>query len=49
MKYVQNEIAIMKMLKHENIVKLIETFQDNTFIYIVMEICHNGTLYNYVI
>ena len=49
MKYVKNEIAIMKKLKSQNIVQLIEDFEDNNFVYIVLEYCEQGTLFNYII
>jgi calcium/calmodulin-dependent protein kinase I len=34
----QNEISVLKKLKHPNIVQLLETFDDNQFVYIVMEL-----------
>ncbi len=44
-----NEIEIMKKLNSVHCVKLIESFEDNDFIYIVMEYCNQGTLLNYVL
>ncbi len=40
------EIAIMKKLQHENVVKLVEVIQevDNDEIYIIMEYVENGSL-----
>ncbi len=41
------EIAIHGKLKHENIVKLYEVFEDRNFIYIAMELCVHGNLFKY--
>ena len=38
------EIAIMKIMDHPNIIKLIESFEDHRNIYLVMELCSNGDL-----
>jgi calcium-dependent protein kinase len=38
------EIAIMKMMDHKNIVKLVETFEDRRTIRLVMEMCSGGQL-----
>ena len=35
------EIAIHKSLEHENIVKFVSTFDDETFIFIVLEYCQH--------
>jgi calcium-dependent protein kinase len=45
----QQEIAIMKMMDHPNIVKLYETFQDAKNIYLVMELCGGGELFDRII
>jgi calcium-dependent protein kinase len=42
--HLKREIAIMAMLDHPNIVKLIETFEDRRSIYLVMELCAGGEL-----
>ncbi len=39
----------MQSLKHENTIRLFEVFEDENFIYIVMEYCEGGTLFNYVL
>ncbi len=41
------EIAIHAKLRHENIVKLFEVFEDSKFIYIAMELCVHGNLFKY--
>lgn len=38
------EVAIMKVLDHPNIAKLFETFQDDDYLYLVMELCSGGDL-----
>jgi calcium-dependent protein kinase len=45
----KQEIAIMKMMDHPNIIKLYETFEDNRNIYLVMEICAGGELFDRII
>jgi calcium-dependent protein kinase len=41
---ISEEIAIMRMLDHENIVKLIDTFEDRRTVHLVMELCTGGEL-----
>lgn len=43
------EIEIMKSLDHPNIIRLYETFEDNTDIYLVMELCTGGELFERVV
>merc|ERR1712190_81935 len=43
------EIAIMKMMDHPNIIKLYETFEDHRNIYLVMELCLGGELFDRII
>merc|ERR1712008_627169 len=38
----QQEVAIMKVLDHPNIVRLYETFEDEKHLYLVMEFCEGG-------
>ena len=39
----------MKLFDSENIVKFEESFEDENYIYIVMEYCDQGNLYYYVL
>jgi len=43
------EIAIMKMMDHPNIIKLYESFEDHRSIYLVMELCSGGELFDRII
>jgi len=45
----KQEIAIMKMMDHPNIIKLYESFQDHRNIYLVMELCAGGELFDRII
>mmetsp|Transcript_36346 Transcript_36346/g.79299 ORF Transcript_36346/g.79299 Transcript_36346/m.79299 type:complete len:503 (-) Transcript_36346:101-1609(-) len=45
----KQEIAIMKMMDHPNIIKLYETFEDHRNIYLVMEISSGGELFDRII
>jgi calcium-dependent protein kinase len=45
----KQEIAIMKMMDHPNIIKLFETFEDHRNIYLVMELCSGGELFDKII
>lgn len=38
------EVEILKMLDHPNILKFYETFEDETNLYIVTELCNGGEL-----
>lgn len=39
-----SEIQIHKSMKHQNIVQFIDCFEDDTNVYILLEICPNGSL-----
>jgi calcium-dependent protein kinase len=45
----RQEISIMKQMDHPNIIKLFETFEDNRNIYLVMELCTGGELFDRII
>merc|ERR1719160_1634940 len=45
----KQEIAIMKMMDHPNIIKLFENFEDHRSIYLVMELCSGGELFDRII
>lgn len=41
-----SEIKIHKVLKHPNVVQFIDCFEDDTNVYILLEICENNSLMN---
>mmetsp|Transcript_46279 Transcript_46279/g.145177 ORF Transcript_46279/g.145177 Transcript_46279/m.145177 type:complete len:514 (-) Transcript_46279:64-1605(-) len=45
----KQEINIMKIMDHPNIIKLYETFEDAKNIYLVMELCSGGELFDRII
>jgi calcium-dependent protein kinase len=45
----QNEIDIMLALDHPNIVKLYQTFEDSRFVYLILELCSGGELFDRVV
>lgn len=40
------EIGIMETIDHPNIVKYLETYDDKRFLYLVMEKCDGGNLFD---
>lgn len=45
----RQEIDIMKSLDHPNVIKLYETFEDDNKIYLVMELCSGGELFDKIV
>ena len=43
----QNEIDMLKSVRHPNIVRMYETWEDPDGLYIVLELCAGGTLVKY--
>ena len=46
--YIMKEKNYMKIIKHPNIVSLIEDFEDEKYIYLVMEYYKGGDLFSYI-
>ena len=42
------EINLMRKLNHQNITKILETFEDDQFYFIIMEYINGGNLFSYV-
>ena len=42
----RRELNIQKVMRHENIVKLYNAFEENGILYIVLEYVENGTLFD---
>jgi len=49
LKALRQEIAMMKMLDHPNIIRLFETFEDRSHIFLVMELCEGGELFDRIV
>lgn len=49
MELFRQEIAIMKMMDHPHILKLYETYEDQRNIYLVLELCEGGELFERII
>ncbi|KAG5684343.1 hypothetical protein PVAND_013578 [Polypedilum vanderplanki] len=45
---VQQEVHIHARLKHPSILDLYTFFEDNNYVYLVLELAHKGTLYKYL-
>ena len=45
----QNEIKMMMLVDHPNIAKLYEVYDERNYIYMVLELCPNGDLYDMII
>jgi len=43
------EVAVMKRLDHPNIIKLYDTFEDHRSVYLIMELCEGGELFNRIL
>mmetsp|Transcript_59991 Transcript_59991/g.193128 ORF Transcript_59991/g.193128 Transcript_59991/m.193128 type:complete len:556 (-) Transcript_59991:194-1861(-) len=43
------EIEIMRLLDHPNIVRLMESFEDRKYIYLVLELCEGGELFERIV
>ena len=45
---VQSEIEIHSQMKHESIVSLFGYFEDEKYLYLVMELCTHGNMFKYL-
>lgn len=46
---VKNEVELHIQLKHPSILELYDYFEDDRYVYLVMELCQNGELYRYLV
>lgn len=46
---VQTEINALKVLQHENISKLLQVIETDTMIYLILEYCSGGELFDYIV
>lgn len=49
LRLLRQEIAVMRMMDHPNIIKLHETFEDNRNLYLCMELCSGGELFDRIL
>ncbi|VVC40742.1 Protein kinase domain,Protein kinase-like domain,Protein kinase, ATP binding site,Plk4, first [Cinara cedri] len=45
---VRQEVEIHNQLKHPSILELYKVFQDDHYVYLILELCHNGELLQYL-
>ncbi|XP_038604357.1 serine/threonine-protein kinase PLK4 [Tachyglossus aculeatus] len=45
---VQNEVRIHCQLKHPSILELYNYFEDSNYVYLILELCHNGEMNRYL-
>jgi polo-like kinase 4 len=45
---VKNEVLVHSQLSHKNILQLFHYFEDESNVYLVMELCENGELYSFL-
>lgn len=45
---VRNEVEIHSRLKHPAVLELFNYFEDTNYVYLVVEMCHNGELNRYL-
>lgn len=45
----ENEIKLMRTVDHPNIARHFETYDEKNYIYMVLEYCPNGDLYDMII
>ena len=46
---VKTEISILKIIRHKNIIKLYEVIETPQKIYLIMEYCEGGELFDYIV
>lgn len=45
---VEHEVKIHYQLKHPSILELFTFFEDKNYVYLVLELCHNGEMQRYL-
>lgn len=46
---VSREIHILKQIRHPNIIQLYEIIETKKYLFLVMEYCPNGELFDYIV
>ncbi|PFH36324.1 hypothetical protein BESB_045160 [Besnoitia besnoiti] len=47
--HAEDEVLLLQRLDHPNIIKVYECFEDYSYVYIVMELCRGGDLYDAIL
>lgn len=45
---VENEISLHRIMDHENVVRLYNSFEDDDYVYMVMDICRYGNMFKFL-
>ena len=45
---IYNEIEIHSKMENKNIIQLFDSFEDNEYVYMVLELCHYGNLFRFL-
>ena len=46
---IRNEVKIHSRVNHPHIIKVIDYFEDNNYVYLIMEVASRGNLYQYLL
>lgn len=46
---ISREIKILKKVRHPNVIQLYEIIETETELYLIMEYCSNGELFDYIV
>ena len=46
---ISREIKILKKVRHPNVIQLYEIIETNSELYLIMEFCPNGELFDYIV
>ncbi|KAL7542239.1 hypothetical protein ACHAWF_007123 [Thalassiosira exigua] len=46
---ISREIALLREMKHQNIVELVDVFEDNEYVHLVTDLCEGGELFDRIV
>ena len=46
---ISREIKILKKVRHPNVIQLYEIIETDKELFLIMEYCHNGELFDYIV
>jgi len=47
--FVQREVPLLQEINHQNVIKLVDFFEDEDYIHLVTELCHGGELFTRIV